>query len=191
MNFLEERIKKDGRVINSNILKVDSFINHQIDPLLMEKVGNELANYFQSKNISRVITVESSGIAPALMTAIKLGVDLVVMKKRTSSILSEDLYQTKVMSFTKGEEYTLTMSKKYIKEGENILIIDDFLANGEAASGMIRIIEEAHANVVGIGILIEKSFQPGRKKLEDKGIDVYSLVRVKSLSNGKVELLEE
>ena len=191
MNFLEERIKKDGRVINSNILKVDSFINHQIDPLLMEKVGNELANYFQSKNISRVITVESSGIAPALMTAIKLGVDLVVMKKRTSSILSEDLYQTKVMSFTKGEEYTLTMSKKYIKEGENILIIDDFLANGEAASGMIRIIEEAHANVVGIGILIEKSFQPGRKKLEDKGIDVYSLVRVKSLSKGKVELLEE
>lgn len=189
MNFLEEKILQDGIALNEHILKVDSFINHQVDAQLMNKIGTEFYNYFKGQNITKIFTIESSGIAPAVMTAYKLSVPLVVLKKQTSSVLNENTYQTSVKSFTKNSIYNLTLSKKYISQNDNILIIDDFLANGEAASGAIRLIKEANANVAGIGILIEKTFQPGRKILENLGYDVYSLARIKSLDKGKIEFL--
>ena len=189
MDLLKERILKDGIALNENVLKVDSFINHQIDSNLMKEIGIEFAKYFKNKNITKVITIESSGIAPALMTALELDVPLVYMKKQTSKILNDDFYQTEVMSFTKGSKYNLTLSKKYINKND-ILLIDDFLAHGEAASGMINLVKKANAKIIGIGIVIEKSFQPGRKKLEEMGFDIYSLTRVKSLKDGKITFVE-
>ena len=191
MEIFKEKIRKEGKALNEHVLKVDGFVNHQVDPELMEQIGEEFANYFKNKNVTKIVTIESSGIAPALMTARKLGKQLVILKKRTSKILNEDVYQTPVISFTKGEEYNLTMSKKFIGEGDKVLIIDDFLANGEACSGAIRLIKEAKAEIAGIGILIEKSFQPGRKRIEEQGFEVYSLARIKSLAEGKIEFLGE
>ena len=191
MDLFKEKIKHEATALDENILKVDSFVNHQVDAELMKKIGDEFANYFKGKNVTKVVTIESSGIAPAIMTARSLNCDLVILKKKKPNTLNEEFLQTPVMSFTKGEKYNLTMSKKYIKEGERVLIIDDFLANGEAAGGAIRILKEAKAEIVGIGILIEKSFQPGRKKLEEMGMEVYSLARIKSMSEGKIEFLGE
>ena len=150
-----------------------------------------IANYFEDRGITKVFTIESSGIAPAVMAAIKLDVPMVILKKQQSKILNGEVYQTKVTSFTKGTSYELTLSKKYIDKDDKILLIDDFLANGEAAQGGIRLIEEAGATVSGIGIVIEKSFQPGRKKLDDRGFDVYSLARISRLDKGVIEFVEE
>ena len=190
MDLLKDRILKDGKALSSEILKVDSFINHQVDPELMKEIGIEFAKYFKDKNITKVFTIESSGIAPALMTAIELNVPMVILKKQTSKILDDNFYQTEVKSFTKNNIYNLTVSKKYINENDNILVIDDFLANGEAGKGAIRLIESANANVSGIGIVIEKSFQPGREILDKMGYDVYSLARIKSLDSNKIEFLD-
>ena len=190
MDLLENMIKEKGIVINEDILKVDSFLNHQIDPTLMKEIGNEFANHFKNKNITKVFTIESSGIAPALMTALELNVPIVFLKKQKPNTLNNDFYQTEVKSFTKNNIYNLTVAKKYISPDDNILIIDDFLANGEAASGTIRLIEEGKAKVAGIGIVIEKYFQPGRKLLEEKGYDIYSLARIKSLQNNKIEFVD-
>lgn len=191
MEVLKEKIRREGKALNEHVLKVDGFINHQVDSKLMEQIGEEFAKYFGNKEIDKVITIESSGIAPAIMTARKLDKKLIILKKRTSKVLNDDTLQTPVMSFTKGEEYNLTMSKRFISEGEKVIIIDDFLANGEACSGAIRLLKEAGADIVGIGILIEKSFQPGRAKLEEMGMDVYSLARIKSLAGGKIEFVGE
>lgn len=187
MEMLKELILTKGKVLNENVLKVDSFINHQVDSKLMNEIGIEFANYFRNSNITKVFTIESSGIAPAVMTSYELDVPMVILKKQTSVTLTDDIYQTEIKSFTKNITYKLTLSKQYISEKDNILIIDDFLANGEAAKGAIRLIEGAGAKVFGIGIVIEKSFQPGRKYLEDLGYNIYSLARIKSLKNGKVE----
>ena len=165
MKLLEEKIKADGVALNEHILKVDSFINHQIDPILMQEMANELANHFKVKEITKVATIESSGIAPALLTSLALGVPLLILKKQPSKILNQDLYQTVVTSFTKETNYELTLSKKFINENDHVLIVDDFLANGEAATAAIRLIRMSHATIAGIGILIEKSFQPGREKI--------------------------
>ena len=191
MKELQEKILKEGTAVNETVLKVDCFLNHQVDPFLMQRVGEEFANYYKDKGITKVFTIESSGIAPAVMAAIKLNVPMVILKKQQSKILNGEVYQTKVTSFTKGTSYELTLSKKYIDKDDKILLIDDFLANGEAASGGIRLIEEAGATVSGIGIVIEKSFQPGRKKLEDGGYDVYSLARIARLAEGVIEFVEE
>lgn len=190
MDLLKNRILKDGKALSSEILKVDSFLNHQVDPELMKEIGIEFAEYFKDKNITKVFTIESSGIAPAIMTASKLGVPMVILKKQTSKILNNDFYQTEVKSFTKNNTYNLTLSKKYIGENDNILVIDDFLANGEAGKGAIKLIESAGAKVAGIGIVIEKSFQPGHKYLQDLGYDIYSLARIKSLENGQIEFID-
>ena len=190
MDLLKERIKNDGIVINENVLKVDNFLNHQVDTKLMDLIGKEFADYFQSKNITKVVTIESSGIAPAYAVALKLDVPLVIFKKQSSAILdTETTIQTPVHSFTKNTDYILMASKKYLSENDNILIVDDFLANGQAAMGAYRILKEAGASVAGIGIVIEKSFQDGRKKLEDLGLDVYSLARVSKISSDGIEFL--
>lgn len=190
MDLLKEKIKNDGIVINENVLKVDNFLNHQVDTKLMDLIGEEFANYFREKNITKVVTIESSGIAPAYAAALKLDVPLVIFKKQSSAILdTETTIQTPVHSFTKNTDYVLMASKKYLSENDNILIIDDFLANGQAALGAYRILKEAGSSVAGIGIVIEKSFQDGRKKLEDLGLDVYSLARVSKISSDGIEFL--
>ena len=190
MDLLKNRILKDGKALSSEILKVDSFINHQVDPVLMKEIGLDFSNHFKDKNVTKVFTIESSGISPALTTAYELNVPMVILKKQTSKILDDDFYQTEVKSFTKNNVYNLTLSKKYIEKDDNILIIDDFLANGEAAKGAIRLVESTGAKVAGIGIVIEKSFQPGREILDKMGYDVYSLARIKSLDNNKIEFLD-
>ena len=191
MKILEEKILAEGKAMGEDILKVDSFVNHQVDPILMKQIGDEFANHFRDKGITKVVTIESSGIAPALMTALSLSVPMVILKKQPSKILNDNLYQTVVTSFTKGTSYELTLSQKFINENDHVLIIDDFLANGEAATGAIRLLRKAHATVAGLGILIEKSFQPGREKLNEQGIDVYSLTRISKLEKDVIEFLPE
>jgi len=190
MKLLEEKILKEGLVLDEEILKVDGFINHQVDAQLMKEVGEEFARYFKDRGITKVVTIESSGIPPALMTAIALNVPLIIMKKSPSKVLKTDLYHTEVTSFTKGTSYELTLAKAHICEDDHILIIDDFLANGEASTGAIRLIRKANATVAGLGVLIEKSFQPGREKLEEGKVDVYALARVESLKGGVVKFKE-
>ena len=191
MKLLEEKVLKEGIAMNENILKVDGFINHQVDPALMKAIGEDFASHFQDKGITKVVTIESSGIAPALMTAAAMQVPLLILKKSPSKVLNKNMYQTVVTSYTKGTSYELTLAGHLISEQDHVLIIDDFLANGEAATGAIRLIRKAHATVAGIGILIEKSFQPGRAKLEEQGFAIYSQVRIKSLGENQIELLPQ
>ena len=181
MEKLHNKILSEGRALNESVLKVDSFLNHGVDAKLMYEIGTCFREYFNSKGITKIFTIESSGIAPAVMTALQMNLPMVTLKKQTSKILNGEVYQTTVHSFTKGSDYELTLSKKYISENDNVLIIDDFLA--------IRLVEEAGAKVGGIGIVIEKSFQPGRKMLDDKGYDVYSLARIKKLGKDLIEFL--
>ncbi len=191
MKLLEEKVVKEGIAISENILKVDGFINHQVDPALMKAIGEDFASHFQDQGITKVVTIESSGIAPALMTASAMGVPLLILKKSPSKVLNKNMYQTVVTSYTKGTSYELTLAGHLISEQDHVLIIDDFLANGEAATGAIRLIRKAHATVAGIGILIEKSFQPGRAKLEEQGFSIYSQVRIQRLAEGVIELVEQ
>lgn len=191
MKMLKERIAKDGTVLTESVLKVDGFINHQVDPVLMDEIGKDFAKHFKDKNITKVLTVESSGIVPAFTTATYLKVPMVILKKQTSKILNGDVYQTRITSFTKGTSYELTLYQGYITPDDNVLLIDDFLANGEVAVGVIRLIEMVGANLQGIGILIEKSFQRGRQRLIDAGYEVYSLARIAKLGDGVVEFVPE
>lgn len=191
MKLLEERILADGKAVDENILKVDSFINHKVDPILMQQIGEEFAAHFKDQGITKIVTIESSGIAPALTTAIAMQIPMVILKKEPSKILNKELYQTVVTSYTKGSSYELTLAMNQINENDHVLIIDDFLANGEAATGAIRLIRKAHATIAGLGILIEKSFQPGREKLEEQGIHVYSLARISKLAENVIEFIEE
>ena len=191
MKELQERIKKDGIAVNEDILKVDSFINHQVDPVLMQQIGDAFAGHFGNKGITKVVTIESSGIAPALMTALSLNVPMIILKKQPSKILNDNLFQTEVTSFTKGTSYELTLSSKFVSEKDHVLIIDDFLANGEAATGAIRLIRKAHATIAGVGVLIEKAFQPGHEKLVSQGFDVYPLARISHMAKDEIEFLED
>lgn len=191
MKLLEEKIRTEGEFLGNNILKVDSFLNHQIDTNFMQEIGKEFATHFKDKRITKVVTIESSGIAPAFATASLLKVPLLVFKKQTSKILDTNVYQTEVISYTKGTTYPLVVSKKFLDPSDSILIIDDFLANGEAASAVIRILQLVPAEIAGIGIVIEKSFQPGRKKLEQQGFEVYSLARISKLENNTIEFISQ
>lgn len=191
MEELKQAILEKGVVISDGVLKVDTFLNHQIDPILSMKIGKEFGNKFRTKKITKILTIESSGIAPALTTALEIGVPLIFARKKKSLTLSSNLLTAKVHSYTKNETNEITVSKDFLVEGDHVLIIDDFLANGEAALGLATLVEQANATVEGIGIVIEKSFQPGRTKLEEAGYDVYSLARLASLENKKVRFLEE
>ena len=190
MRELEERILKDGKALNAEVLLVDCFLNHQVDPQLMADIGKEFAELNKALGVTRVMTIESSGIAPAQMTALEMKLPMVIMKKSNSKILSNAL-QTEVFSFTKNTKYQLTVKPEFIKKGDRVLLIDDFMANGEAALGAIRLIEQAGAEVAAVGIVIEKSFQPGRGLLEEKGYKVFSLARVAEMSEGKISFVEE
>ena len=187
MELLKQRILTDGRALNEHVLLVDSFLNHQVDPELIQAVGDEFARRFADDEITRVVTIESSGIAPAVMTALALGVPMVIMKKSVSSILSDGILQTEVFSFTKNASYQLTLKSQFVHPGDRVLLIDDFLANGEAAFGGIRLVEQAGGRVVGVGTVIAKAFQPGMQKLRDAGFRVEALAPVKAMGEGYIE----
>ena len=189
MNYLEKKIKKEGKIIGDDILNVSGFLNQQVDIKLMQKIGKDFATYFKNRGITKVVTIEVSGIMPSVFVAKELNVPLIVLKKQTSKTLNDNIYKTKVHSFTKNIDYDLVVSKEFLDKNDKVLIIDDFLAVGEAARGALNLVNQAKSEVVGIGIVIEKSFQEGRKKLEDLGIDVYSIARIKKLSKGKIEFI--
>jgi len=191
MELLKNRILADGKALNESVLLVDSFLNHQVDPELMEAIGEEFARLYAEANIDRVVTIESSGIAPALMCARKLGVPMVIMKKQASSILKNDVIQTEVYSFTKNTSYQLTLKPHFINADDNVLIIDDFLANGEAAFGATRLVEKAGGRVAGIGAVIAKAFQPGMQKLREAGYRVDALAPVSRMDVDVIEFEEE
>lgn len=187
MQLLKDKILSDGKVLNNSILKVDSFLNHQIDPHLMKAMGEEFARRFANDKIDKILTIEASGIAVAVMTGLVLNVPVVFARKKKSAATVEETYTVQVYSFTKAEKNNITVAKQFIKQGENVLIIDDFLANGEAAMGLAEIVKQAGCNVAGIGIVIEKTFQPGAGKLANAGYRVESLVRIKSFENNQVK----
>ncbi|WP_180008410.1 xanthine phosphoribosyltransferase [Acinetobacter sp. YH16057] len=191
MHALEQKILAEGIVLSEEVLKVDSFLNHQIDPVMMQQIGQEFARLFKDAGITKIITIEASGIAPAVMAGLELGVPVIFARKYQSLTLKDDLYRSKVFSFTKQTESTIAISKKHINADDKVLVIDDFLANGQAALGLADLIHQASAEVLGIGIVIEKSFQPGRDILLEKGYRVESLARVKSLANGTVEFVRD
>ena len=185
MNFLEERIVKDGIVKPGNVLKVDSFLNHQMDTQLMEEIGREFKRRFGHKPITKVLTIEASGIAVAIFVAHQLGVPMVFAKKTQSINIDGEVYVAEVESFTHKNKNRVIVSKKYIQEGEHVLIIDDFLANGCALQGLISIVESAGAIVEGCGIVVEKGFQIGGRVIRNLGYHLESLAIVDAMDAEK------
>ncbi|HFR4577712.1 TPA: xanthine phosphoribosyltransferase [Streptococcus suis] len=186
MKTLEERILKDGQVLGENILKVDSFLTHQVDFKLMKEMGQVLADAYRTKGITKVVTIEASGIAPAVYVAESLDVPMIFAKKHKNITMTEGILTAEVYSFTKQVTSTVSIASKFLSPEDKVLIVDDFLANGQAAKGLIDIIQQAGATVVGVGIVIEKSFQDGRQLLIDAGVPVTSLARIDRFENGRV-----
>lgn len=191
MHLLKRKIQEEGTVLNDQVLKVDSFLNHQIDPALMQEIGREFADRFKNEGITKILTLESSGIAPSVMTGLFMNVPVVFARKRKSLTLTENLLTANVYSFTKQEENPIAVSGNHLRASDCVLIIDDFLANGQAAKGLMDITEQSGAKLAGIGIVIEKAFQDGGSELRDLGIKVESLARISSLADGKVSFAEE
>ncbi len=190
MNFLEKKILEEAIVLEESILKVDHFINQQLDIEILRYIGQQFATHFSDKAITKILTVEASGIAFALATALNMGDIPVVFAKKGLSKLNSDDYSAVVYSFTRKQNTNIWVNKKYIKAQDKILIIDDFLANGSAVSGLIEIGTAAGAQISGIGIVIEKSFQGGRAVIEEKGYSVFSLARIASLANNQIVMAE-
>jgi len=190
MKKLEERILQDGNVLGENILKVDSFLTHQVDFSLMKEIGQVFAEHFRNAGITKVVTIEASGIVPAVYTAEALGVPMIFAKKSKNITMTEGILTAEVYSFTKQVTSTVSIAGKFLESSDKVLVVDDFLANGQAAKGLIKIIEEAGAEVAAVGIVIEKSFQDGRSLLEAQGQTVLSLARIDRFENGKVVFRE-
>ena len=187
MKLLKELIQKKGSVSNSELLKVDSFLNHQIDPNLMIEMGKEFKTIFEHKEVNKILTIEASGIAIGITTAYAFQVPLVFAKKNKPSTM-EDFYTTTVRSFTKNKDYNITVSKEFINKGDKILVVDDFLAMGNAILGLKKIIEEGGAELVGVGIAVEKGFQDGGRILKQANLDLHSLAIIDSLENNIIKL---
>jgi len=183
---LQERIQRDGQVLGNGILKVDSFVNHQVDALLMDKCGKEFARRFGHLGATKVLTAEISGIAPALTTALHLGLPVVYARKTKPITMPDQVYLTLAPSHTKGRMVELIISPEFLAHGEKVLIIDDFLASGATILGLARLAEAAGARIVGIGALIEKTFEGGRAALNALGIPVESLASIASMDGGKI-----
>jgi xanthine phosphoribosyltransferase len=186
VNELQERILRDGRVLDGGILKVDSFVNHQVDPLLMQACGKEFARRFASVGATKVLTAEISGIAPALTTAIQLGLPVVYARKTKPITMPDQVYLTLAPSHTKGRMVELIVSPEYLANGEKVLIIDDFLASGQTILGLARLAEASGSRIVGIGALIEKLFEGGREALKSLGVPIESLACITAMEEGKV-----
>ena len=191
MKMLEDRIRKDGIVREGNVLKVDSFINHQMDIPLFREMAREWKRLFAGKTINKVLTIEASGIGIAAVVASELNVPVVFAKKSMSINLDYDNYKTQIQSFTHKKIYNVIVSKKFLTPEDHVLIIDDFLANGAAMLGLIDIVRQAGATLVGCGIAVEKSFQPGGDRLREMGVRVESLARVAELGDGYIRFVGE
>ncbi|MCF5503577.1 xanthine phosphoribosyltransferase [Pseudomonas syringae] len=186
MEALHKKIREEGIVLSDQVLKVDAFLNHQIDPALMKQIGDEFARRFAEAGVTKIVNIEASGIAPAVMAGLNMGVPVIFARKHQSLTLTENLLSASVYSFTKQVESTVAISPRHLNSNDKVLIIDDFLANGKAAQALISIIKQAGATVAGLGIVIEKSFQGGRAELDAQGYHVESLARVESLAGGVV-----
>jgi xanthine phosphoribosyltransferase len=187
MQILKDRIRKDGLALGTEIVKVDSFLNHQIDVAFLERLGEDMGRRFAEEKIDKILTVEASGIAVACMCARRLGYPPVVFaKKATPGTMTGDCYSAEVMSFTKKTVSIIRISKEYLRADERILIVDDFLAYGEAAVGLTRLVEQAKARVVGIGVVIEKKFQGGAQHLRERGFRVESLAVIEKIEDGEI-----
>ena len=187
MDSLKQKILDDGKVIGSNILKVDSFINHQIDTKMLDEIGSYIAAKFDG--VTKIVTIETSGIAFACSVARHYNFAPVVFaKKAKSEILKDDVYETKVYSFTKKQTFNVYIDKRFLNKDDKILIVDDFLADGNACFGLIDLCNQAEANIIGIGIVVEKGFQPGHSRFEEAGYKVESCATVLKLENGCVTL---
>ncbi|MBC6357217.1 xanthine phosphoribosyltransferase [Lactobacillus helsingborgensis] len=191
MKLLEDRIRSDGDVLPGNVLKINSFLNHQVDPELMKKVGEEFSRLFKDSGITKVLTCEASGIAPGVMTAYELHVPLVFARKKKPATLNDAVYWADVYSYTKKVTNQICVEQKFLHKGERLLIIDDFLANGEAVKGMINIANQAEAEVAGVGIVVAKTFQGGSEWLKNHGYRLEALAEIDSLANNQVHFVGE
>lgn len=187
MKILRDRILKDGKCFPGGILKVDKFINHQLDPNLMKQIAVEFIRRYASSDINKILTIEASGIAPAIMMGFLLDLPVVFAKKKKPSTMGDKL-QTKVFSFTKQREYNVVISKEYLTPKDRVLFIDDFLAYGNAAKGIIDLCRQGGAELVGMGFIIEKAFQHGREEIEKEGVHIESLAIIDSLDNCEIKL---
>ncbi len=191
VKLLEDRIRSDGEVLPGNVLKINSFLNHQVDPELMKKVGEEFSHLFKNSGITKVLTCEASGIAPGVMTAYELHVPLVFARKKKPATLNDAVYWADVYSYTKKVTNQICVEQKFLHKGERLLIIDDFLANGEAVKGMINIANQAEAEVAGVGIVVAKTFQGGSEWLKNHGYRLEALAEIDSLANNQVHFVGE
>ena len=191
MKLLEDRIRSDGEVLPGNVLKINSFLNHQVDPELMKKVGEEFSQLFKDSGITKVLTCEASGIAPGVMTAYELHVPMVFARKKKPATLNDAVYWADVYSYTKKVTNQICVEQKFLHKDDRLLIIDDFLANGEAVKGMINIANQAGAEVAGVGIVVAKTFQGGSDWIKEHGYRLEALAEIDSLANNQVHFVGE
>ena len=182
MKLLEERIQKEGKILPGNIVKVDGFLNHRVDVKLMREMAKEFGRLFDLEGLTAVLTIEASGIALAAICAEEFGVPMVFAKKEKSDNIEGGLYKSQIYSYTYKKEVTLIMSQQWLTSSDKVLIIDDFLANGEALRGLVDIVSQSGAELIGIGVAIEKGFQPGGQKLRDAGYDLHSLAIIDAVN---------
>lgn len=188
MELLKQRILKDGKVKEGNILKTDSFLNHCMDITLLQEIGKEFKRRFADCNVNKILTIEASGIGIAAITAQYFGnVNVIFAKKSQSKNLDGEILTAPVISYTRGRKFEVNVAKRFLNEGDNVLIIDDFLAHGQALQGLIKIVNDSPANIVGCGIVIEKGFQSGGEILRNQGINLQSLAIIDSIENGEIK----
>ena len=190
MELLKQRIMRDGKIKDNNVLKVDSFLNHQMDVSLFAELGSEFSRRYSNCGVNKILTIEASGIGIACITAQSFSCPVIFAKKTQTKNIAGEVYTTKVESFTHGRVYDIIVSTQFLGKGDRVLIIDDFLANGAALMGLIQLVRDAKAELVGAGIVIEKAFQPGGDIIRSTGVRVESLARIKSMSvDGGVEFV--
>ncbi len=189
MELLKERIRKDGKVKEGNVLKVDSFLNHQMDIRLFQEIGKEFQKRFQGEEINKILTIEASGIGIACIVAQSFNVPVVFAKKTQTKNIAGDTWTTQVESFTHGRIYDIIVAKEFLGQGDKVLIIDDFMANGKALEGLSELVKMSGAELVGAGIVIEKGFQPGGDELRRRGIRVESLAIIESMNDKTGEIV--
>lgn len=189
MQILKDRIRRDGKIKEGNVLKVDSFLNHQMDIGLFEEIGKEFKRRFQGEEINKILTIEASGIGIACVVAQSFGVPVVFAKKNQTKNIAGDVYTTKVESFTHGRVYDIIVAKEFLGKGDNVLLIDDFLANGMALEGLAELVQMSGAKLVGAGIVVEKGFQQGGDLLRSQGIRIESLAIIESMNEKTGEIV--
>ena len=191
MKLLEDRIKKDGEVLSGDVLKINSFLNHQVDPQLMMAIGEEFKRLFKDCHVTKVLTCEASGIAPAVMTAYQMNVPMIFARKKKPSTLNDAVYWADVFSYTKKVNNKICVEEKFLSQDDTLLIIDDFVAHGEAVKGMVNIANQSGCKIAGIGAVVAKTFQGGSEWIQDHGYRFEALANIDSFQDGQVHFLGE